>query len=108
MGKFTHEQEPAKNIGINILSKFQEFLFNQIELSTIHFTKGYHYDEEILIREFKKIVKQSVPLFFEKSQLDISDVISFAEIQTDVSDSIKEHIDKIVLKFRFVMDLLNL
>ncbi|MHA1106584.1 MAG: hypothetical protein ACTSPN_12835 [Promethearchaeota archaeon] len=94
MGKFTHEQEPAKNIGINILTKFQEFLFNQIELSTIHFTKGYHYDEEILVREFKKIVKQSVPLFFEKSQLDISDIISFAEIQTDASDSIKEHINK--------------
>ena len=91
--KFTHEQEPAKNIGNNILTKFQEFLFNQIELSTVHITKGSHYDEEILVREFKKIVKQSIPLFFEKSQLDIKDIISFAEIQTNAPDSIKEHID---------------
>ncbi|MBY9003003.1 MAG: hypothetical protein KGD73_03445 [Candidatus Lokiarchaeota archaeon] len=93
MSKFTHEQEPAKNIGINILTKFQEFLFNQIELKTINLTKGTHYDEEILVREFKKIIKHSVPLFFDKSQLDISDIISFAEIQTNASDSIKEHID---------------
>jgi len=91
--KFTHEQEPAKNIGNNILTKFQELLFNQIELSNVHFIKGSHYDEEILVREFKKIVKQSIPLFFEKSQLDISDIISFAEIQTNASSSIKEHID---------------
>ena len=91
--KFTHEQEPAKNIGNNILTKFQELLFNQIELSNVHFIKGSHYDEEILVREFKKIVKQSIPLFFEKSQLDISDIISFAEIQTNASGSIKEHID---------------
>ena len=91
--KFTHEQEPAKNIGNNILTKFQELLFNQIELSNVHFINGSHYDEEILVREFKKIVKQSIPLFFEKSQLDISDIISFAEIQTNASGSIKEHID---------------
>jgi len=91
--KFTHEQEPAKSIGKSILIKFQEFLFNQIALSTIHFTKGSHYDEEILEREFKKILKQSIPLFFEKAQLDISDIISFAEIQTNALDSIKEYVD---------------
>ncbi|MHA1459431.1 MAG: hypothetical protein ACTSQR_07205, partial [Promethearchaeota archaeon] len=91
--KFTHEEEPAKNIGNNILTKFQEFLFNQIEFSTVRITKGSHYDEEILVKEFKKIVKQSIPIFFEKSQLDISDIISFAEIQTNASGSIKEHID---------------
>ncbi|MHA1670895.1 MAG: hypothetical protein ACTSV5_09985 [Promethearchaeota archaeon] len=91
--KFTHEQEPAKSIGLNILNKFQEFLFNQIELSIVHFNNGSHYDEEILVREFKKILKQAIPLFFEKSQLDISDIISFAEIQMNASNSIKEHID---------------
>ncbi len=91
--KFTHEQEPAKTIGIDLVIKFQEFLFNQIELSTIHSTKGSYYEEEILTKEFKKIVKQSISLFFEKSQLEISDIISFAEIQTQASNTIKKHID---------------
>ncbi|MFX1326028.1 MAG: hypothetical protein ACFE8N_13840, partial [Promethearchaeota archaeon] len=49
---FMREQKPAKILGLSLIEKFKEFLFNQIELKSISFKDNIRFDEKILIDEF--------------------------------------------------------
>jgi hypothetical protein len=92
--KVNKEQEPARVIGNNLLIKFRNFLINQIEINPLVLSKNITFNEESIIREFKKLLNQNLNKFFDTISLDISDLISFAEVQMEKdSKIIKTHIE---------------
>ncbi|MFX1376998.1 MAG: hypothetical protein ACFFA0_14425 [Promethearchaeota archaeon] len=93
--EFREEQKPAKILGINLIEKFQEYLYNQFEIELITLSKTIQFDEMILRDLFKRLVSKSIDLFFDEISLKIEDLISFAEVQME-SDTlpIKLHIEK--------------
>ncbi|MFW9772571.1 MAG: hypothetical protein ACFFEO_10480 [Candidatus Thorarchaeota archaeon] len=94
--KFMGEQKPAKILGLRLIEKFKEFLFNQIELKSISFKDNIRFDEKMLIDEFIRIVNTNIDSFFGKVKLNIEDLISFAEIQMEnESNTVKIHIEKL-------------
>ena len=93
--KFNNEQKPSKILGQNILEKFKQHLISQIEINPVVLLKTREFNEDLLQREFKKIVKANIKSFFENVKLDISDLISFAEIQMEKDPkAIESHIKK--------------
>ena len=93
--KFNKEQKPSKILGQNILEKFEQHLISQIEINPVVLLKTREFNEDLLQREFKKIVKANIKSFFENIKLNISDLIAFAEIQMDKDPkAIKSHIKK--------------
>jgi len=93
--KFENEQKPSKNLGQNILSKFEQYLISQIEINPIVLLKVGTYNEDVLNKEFKKLVNNNIKSFFNSINLSISDLIAFAEIQMEKdSKLIYSHIKK--------------
>ncbi len=93
--KFNFEQKPSKVLGNKILEKFEDFLLNQIEINPILTSETRNFNEELITKEFKKMVISSLNQFFENIELTISDLISFAEIQMEKdADTIKDHLKK--------------
>ncbi|MFX0176461.1 MAG: hypothetical protein ACFE85_09545 [Candidatus Hodarchaeota archaeon] len=104
--KFEMEQKPSKVLGRTILNKFREFIINQIEISPLLLLKKVRFSDEILIKEFKKIVKGNLDSFFNEIQLNISDLIGFIEVQLEKdSKLIKSHLDNFE-KFSNELDFL--
>ncbi len=64
-------------LGNKIIEKYYFFLLNQIEISPILSLKKF--DEQIINEEFIKLIKSTLTSFFENIELNISDIISFAE-----------------------------
>jgi len=92
--KINKEQEPARVIGNNLLIKFRNFLINQIEINPLVLSKNITFNEESIIREFKKLINQNLNKFFDTIILDISDLISFAEVQMEKDSKIvRNHIE---------------
>ncbi|TFG07954.1 MAG: hypothetical protein EU539_03690 [Promethearchaeota archaeon] len=92
---FDKEQKPAKNLGNKFMEKFNTFIFNQIEVNPLLLSSNLKFDEAKLIKEFKYVVKENIEVFFDNIELDISDLISFAEVLMEGDSSmIKDHIDK--------------
>jgi len=81
--KFKIEQEPSKILGTMIINKFKEFLVNQIEINPLILSKRIRFSEEMLIKEFNKIVRRNLELFFSNIELNISDLIGFTEVQME-------------------------
>jgi len=93
--KFDKEQKPSKTLGQNILTKFEQYLISQIEISPSVLSKVNKFNEDSLTKELKKIVNGNIKSFFEGIKLNISDLIAFAEIQMEKdSNVIKSHIIK--------------
>jgi len=93
--KFENEQKPSKNLGQNILSKFEQHLISQIEINPIVLLKVGTYNEDVLNKEFKKLVNNNIKSFFSSINLGISDLIAFAEVQMEKDSKIIEsHIKK--------------
>jgi len=93
--KFNNEQKPSKVLGQNILEKFEQHLISQIEINPVVLLKTREFNEELLQREFKKIVTANIKSFFENVKLNISDLIAFAEIQMEKDPkAIESHIKK--------------
>jgi hypothetical protein len=93
--KFNKEQRPAKDLGNKLLDKFQEYLINQIEIESINLTKNLRFDEKKLTDDFVKLVSNNIDTFFDKINLKIEDLVSFAEIQIDSNSSmISVHLEK--------------
>ncbi|TFG28403.1 MAG: hypothetical protein EU532_05375 [Promethearchaeota archaeon] len=92
---FDREQKPARNLGNKFMEKFNTFLFNQIEINPILLKKGLKFNEKNIIKEFRNIIAKNLDGFFDTIELNISDLVSFAEVlmERDPS-SIKIHIDK--------------
>jgi len=100
------EKKPAKVLGNNILDKFENFLFNQIEIKLESLTKNKQYNENYLFTNFKKIVLENIDSFFVKIELNISELISFVEIQLESNSPIlKSHLEKFE-KFTFELKYL--
>ena len=93
--KFNNEQEPSKILGQNLLGKFERFLISQIEINPIVLLKTGKYDEDLLKREFRKLINDNIKSFFGDVKLNISDLIAFAEVQMDKNPkAIESHIKK--------------
>ncbi|MFX0033248.1 MAG: hypothetical protein ACFE8E_02015 [Candidatus Hodarchaeota archaeon] len=93
--KLEREQKPAKALGGNLISKFELTLKSRIEFSSRVLSKNYSFDRNSLIKNFKKIVIETFSHFFKNIELDISDLISFAEVQMENNpELIKRHLDK--------------
>ncbi|MHA1294200.1 MAG: hypothetical protein ACTSQJ_16225 [Promethearchaeota archaeon] len=89
------EQKPAKILGQKLIEKFRNFLNNQIEINPVILSREIKYDETLLFTEFKEIVKQNINVFFEHISLNISDLVSFAEVMMDKDNKIiASHIEK--------------
>jgi len=92
---FNKEQKPAKSLGNKFMEKFNTFLFNQIEINPILLPKSIKFNEKNLIRAFKSLINQNLENFFESIELNISDLVSFAEVLMEKDpDFIKIHIEK--------------
>lgn len=92
--KFEKEQEPSRGLGKRFIEKFKHFLLNQIEINSLMFSKDVKYEEENIIKEFKSIIYGNIDSFFDDITLDISDLVSFAEIEMmEDSNFIKTHIE---------------
>ncbi len=93
--QFETEQKPSKILGQNILDKYEQQLTSQIEINPIVLLKGGKFNEELLKKEFKKIVKENIKSFFGDVKLNISDLIAFAEVQMEKNPKVIEsHIKK--------------
>ncbi|MFX1316281.1 MAG: hypothetical protein ACFE9T_10485 [Promethearchaeota archaeon] len=93
--KFEKEQKPAKNFGQNLTEQFKEHILNQIEINPIVLSRDLKFNEESVIREFKKIINSNIETFFNKIKINIGDLVSFAETQMDNNiNIIREHIKK--------------
>jgi len=93
--KFNNEQKPSRVLGQNILEKFEQHLISQIEINPIVLLKAGKFNEDLLIREFKKIVNENIKSFFGSVKLNISDLIAFAEVQMEKNPkAIESHIKK--------------
>lgn len=93
--KFNNEQEPSKILGQNLLSKFERSLISQIEINPIILLKTGKYNEDLLKREFRKLINDNIKSFFGEVKLNISDLIAFAEVQMDKNPkAIESHIKK--------------
>ena len=92
---FSKEQIPAKILGNKLLDKFQEYLFNQIEIESITGRKYTQFNDISLKDEFNKLVMKNLESFFEKINLKIEDLVSFAEIQMENNrELVKGHLEK--------------
>ncbi|MBY8988007.1 MAG: hypothetical protein KGD61_06095 [Candidatus Lokiarchaeota archaeon] len=93
--KFNNEQKPSKVLGQNILEKFEQHLISQIEINPVVLLKAGKFNEDLLKREFKKIVNKNIKSFFGSVKLNISDLIAFAEVQMEKNPkAIESHIKK--------------
>jgi len=93
--KFENEQKPSKNLGQSILSKFEQHLITQIEINPIVLLKAGVFNEEILNKEFKKLVNDNIKSFYDSINLNISDLIAFAEVQMEKdSNLINSHVKR--------------
>ena len=102
--KFENEQKPSKNLGQNILGKFEQHLISQIEINPFVLLKVGVFNEEILNKEFKKLVNDNIKSFYGSINLNISDLIAFAEIQMEKDSNL---IDSHVKKFERFSDELK-
>ena len=92
--KFETEQEPSKSLGKRFIEKFEHYLLNQIEINSLMFSKDVKYEEESIIKEFKSIIYDNIDSFFENIALEISDLVSFAEMEMkEDANFIKTHIE---------------
>ncbi|MFX1235405.1 MAG: hypothetical protein ACFFBY_12730, partial [Promethearchaeota archaeon] len=92
------EQKPAKVLGINIISRFNNSLQSKIESNSRIISKQLS-----VLKSFKDSVTETLSEFFKKIELNISDLISFAEVQMESNpELIKMHLDKFE---RFTSDL---
>ncbi|MFX1408736.1 MAG: hypothetical protein ACFFA6_00155 [Promethearchaeota archaeon] len=93
--KFEKEQKPAKTFGQNLIEQFKEYIFNQIEINPMVLLRDLKFNEENVIREFKRLINSSIEIFFNKIKINIGDLVSFVEIQMDDNfNIIREHIEK--------------
>jgi len=93
--QFNKEQKPAKILGLNLIEKFEEHLFNLIEVQSIILSKVTFFDEKKLIGEFRNLVNKNIESFFNNIKLKIEDLVSFAEVQIEHDvNLIRIHIDK--------------
>jgi len=93
--KLEIERKPAKTLGRNLISKFEIALKSRIEFNSRLLSKHYSFDRNSLIKNFKKITIETFSHFFKDIELDISDLISFAEVQMESNpELIKKHLDK--------------
>ncbi|MFW9825426.1 MAG: hypothetical protein ACFFE4_20965 [Candidatus Thorarchaeota archaeon] len=91
--QFDKEQKPAKILGLNLIEKFKEHLFNLIEIQSTTLSKIFN--ERTLITDFQNLVNENLDLFFDNIKLKVDDLILFAEVQMDQdANLIKPHIDK--------------
>ncbi|MHA1913555.1 MAG: hypothetical protein ACW97V_04205 [Promethearchaeota archaeon] len=92
---FTKEQKPVMLMGLKLLEKFKESIFNQIEIKLKTTNEFNLFNEKILIEEFQILVKKNITSFFDNVGMKIEDLVSFAEIQMESKDnSIIFHIEK--------------
>jgi len=92
---FTQEQKPIMLMGLRLLEKFKEFIFNQIEIKLKTSNKFNQFNEKSLIEEFQILIKGNIDAFFDSVQMKIDDLVSFAEIQMESkANSVNPHIEK--------------
>ncbi len=93
--KFENEQKPAKILGQKLIEKFKDHIFNQIEVNPMVLSGVLKFNEEIIIKEFRRLISTNIESFFNNIKLDMGDLVSFAEIQMDKDiNIIREHIEK--------------
>ncbi|MHA1931732.1 MAG: hypothetical protein ACW96X_04275, partial [Promethearchaeota archaeon] len=104
--QFDKEQKPAKILGLSLIRKFTEHIFNLIEVQSITLSKVALFDEKKLIVQFRNLVNDNIESFFNIVGLKIEDLVSFAEIQMDQdANLIRLHIEKFK-KFSSELDYL--
>ncbi len=93
--KFENEQKPAKILGQKLIKKFKDHIFNQIEINPMVLSGILKFNEENIIKEFRRLINTYIEPFFNNIKLDMGDLVSFAEIQMDKDiNIIREHIEK--------------
>ena len=91
----TKEQKPVMHLGLKLLEKFKEFIFNQIEIISKTPNKFNLFNEKTLIEEFRILVNKNIISFFDNVGMNIEDLVLFAEIQMEYNDnSANLHIEK--------------
>ncbi|MFX1259494.1 MAG: hypothetical protein ACFFAN_16695, partial [Promethearchaeota archaeon] len=92
--EFDKEQKPAMILGRRFIEKFNTFLFNQIEINPILLKKDLKFNENNLIIEFKDLINKNNEIFFNNIELNISDLVSFAEVLMEKDPNIiRTHIE---------------
>ena len=93
--KFKQEQKPAMILGIKIIKDFESFINSEIEKSPLLSEKDSEYNDSIIVKEFKQIIRNNMSEYFDQIRLTISDLVSFTEIQMELDSTlIKDHIEK--------------
>jgi len=93
--KFENEQKPAKILGQKLIEKFKDHIFNQIEVNPMALSGVLKFNEESIIKEFRRLINTNIEPFFNNIKLDMGDLVSFVEIQMDKDiNIIREHIEK--------------
>jgi len=104
--QFKKEQKPARILGLKLIDRFSEHIFNLIETQSISSSKVGIFDEKTLILEFRNLINNNIEPFFTNIRLKIEDLVSFAELQMDQdANLIRLHIDKFK-KFSSELDFL--
>ncbi|MFX0041405.1 MAG: hypothetical protein ACFE8L_00705 [Candidatus Hodarchaeota archaeon] len=93
--KFEDEQKPAKVLGQKLIDKFKDHILSQIEVNPMVLSGVLKFNEENIIREFRRLINTNLEPFFDNIKLEIGDLVSFAEIQMEKDiNTIREHIDR--------------
>jgi len=93
--KFENEQKPAKILGQKLIEKFKDHIFNQIEINPMVLSGILKFNEENIVKEFRRLINTNIEPFFNNIKLDMGELVSFAEIQMDKDiNIIREHIEK--------------
>jgi len=102
------EQKPAKVLGNKFIDKLNEFINNSIENRLIVGEKMTKYDDNYVVNVFRELVASNINTFFEQLDLNISDLISFAEVMMDRDPTkIKSHLDRFKVFSQEIRFLLN-
>ena len=93
--KLNQEQKPAMTLGKKIIKGFESFINSEIEKSPLLSENNKEFNDSIIIKEFKQIIRNNLSDYIESVKLTISDLVSFTEIQMELDSTlIKEYIDK--------------
>lgn len=102
------EQKPAKVLGNRFIDKLYSYISNSIEQQLITGEKKEKYEDDQAINAFKELVDSHIISFFETLDLNISDLISFAQVMMEKDiNKVKTHIEKFNVFPQEIKFLLN-
>ncbi len=96
---FEKEEDPAKRVGNKFIDTFYEFILKKMKDFPPIYSNNLNINEEQLSLEFFILVKEKLDKFFEKIQIEGSDILSFAEFEIKNDEKIIKNYSSKFKKF---------